>query len=182
MRVPGDFLNQFIFMLPVQLCVYNNDLKSAAYLSVSFSVVSACAIPLKPISTILLVRVAMANFNQEKNRISLLYYCLVSLVLTLIYRCFTWVFNEFYFKNEDFLYILNALTPLVFFYSVYVLSRSYVDALFSGPMLTYVNLIALFFGYIVFWFLFPDPWVIALVSYGFATIIVIFLVSVKKHA
>lgn len=181
-RVPGDFLNQGILMLPVQIYIYMGDLTAAAHLSVALSFVVACAIPLKPLSTILLVKVAMTELDPGRNKLAMFYYCIAGIVLALLYRCFTWVINAFYFDDELFLQTLNMLTPLVFFYSLYVLSRSYVDALFSGPVLTYINFAALLLGGAMYGLLRVEPGVLACFSYGCAAVAVVYLVLVKKHA
>ena len=181
-RVPGDFLNQAILFLPVQYYLFLGDTASAAHLSVALSFALAAAIPLKPVSTILLVKVSMVAPDVKANRKAMLYCCLIGLAFASIYRALTWVVNRVYFDSSDFLHVLNVLAPVVLFYSIYVLVRSYVDALFSGPVLTYVNLVSLLIGGAFCLLLSAEPWAFVCVSYGCAAFLVVALVLVKKNA
>ncbi|MGB6105275.1 MAG: hypothetical protein WBF88_15645 [Pusillimonas sp.] len=138
-RVPGDFCNQGVLIIPVQLLLMNDERQMAAYLSLAIAIAVACSIPIKPISTILLTRLASVKVDSRKNMLSVCMYILISAVIGSIYYILSVLINRFYFNDLMFLDVLRSLTLFVCFNSLYILIRSYIDALYDGPVLAYIN-------------------------------------------
>lgn len=141
-RVPGDFFNQFIFVLPV---VFVEGTKySPGELSLAIAVMIAFAIPLRPISTILLVKISAGGASKREFVSSLMTYIALSVAVSIGFYFCCDVFNYFYYNNDSFAYVLKSLTFAVFLNSLYVLLRSYADAKFDKPVLSYINAGGLF--------------------------------------
>ncbi|WP_458130757.1 hypothetical protein [Pseudomonas sp. R3-41] len=140
-RVPGDFFNQFIFVLPV---VFVDGTKySSGELSLAIAVMIAFAIPLRPISTILLVKISAGGGNKREFVRSLMIYIVLSVVVSIGFYFCCDVFNYFYYNNDSFGDVLKSLTFAVLLNSLYVLLRSYADAKFDKPVLSYINAVGL---------------------------------------
>lgn len=140
-RVPGDFFNQFIFVLPVVFV--DGTRYSSGELSLAIAVMIAFAIPLRPISTILLVKISAGGGSKREFVSSLMIYIVLSVVVSIGFYFCCDVFNYFYYNNDSFGDVLKSLTFAVLLNSLYVLLRSYADAKFDKPVLSYINAVGL---------------------------------------
>lgn len=141
-RVPGDFLSQALYVIPVFIATKESEIYNISYLSFGLSLFLAFSIPLRPISTILLVRVVKSNDGHSDFIRKLFFYSMLSVGMTVFYLISVPYINKFYFNIEDFEALLYGLSYVVFFNAMYVLLRSYIDAKFHAPLLSYFNGIA----------------------------------------
>lgn len=181
-RVPGDFFNQGLFLLPVFFLVSGDERSMAAQLSLALSVVAASAIPLKPVSTILLVRVSRSLSLSHPIEFPLGRYMLGSFLVMLLFLLFSPFVNAFYFNSDEFMSVLLGLSPLAFFNCLYILSRSYVESFYNLPVLSFLNALAFILAGALSWFGVLEGEALLGFTFGALAITTAFLAKVRHNA
>lgn len=147
-RAPGDVISQFIFLLPIFFLNNESSFSKGEY-SLAISIVLAFSIPIKPISTILLVYIAKMEMSTFYLIKMIALYVFISLILTFSFLLLIPYINAFYFDSISFNSVLNSLVPLVFMTSLYIFLRSYIDSLYEMPLLSYLNIINVILFFVI---------------------------------
>lgn len=175
-RVPGDVISQFVLLFP--LYFLNENIYNVGEYALAISIVVAFSIPIKPLGTVLLVYLSKADFNKNKIMKSLIFYIFISMLFTVIFLGLIKYINIFYFDTPSFLLVLNNLTPMVFFTTIYIFLRSYVDSLYASALLSYINIFIVAI-YCILIFLQVDSISGLNISYGLGVLIVFLSIIYK---
>jgi len=138
-RVPGDFFNQGMLLIPVQVLINQGQVTDSSYVALGISIAVAASIPAKPISTILLTKIVRGGGKKIFGGKYVGYSLCLAGGLALLYFLVCPLVDWFYYHDARFLASMRGLTPFVFFNTLYILWRSHIDALYAAPALTYIN-------------------------------------------